>query len=223
MVNQRMKAIHDAAALLFLRQGYSKTQISHIAKAVDVSVGTIYHDFIGKREILNFVLKCTIDPAFMEREFDRPIRGELFDGLDSEIMAAFDESAASFAAHLADGAANYTFPELISDTFDLLSRYAVGCLFIEKNQFDFPKLAQSYRAYRERFFDTMTRYLALFIEKGEIRPLQHLALSTSLIVEMLTWWAMDQRYISFEARPIPPALAKAVCLDNLIFAYLVKE
>ncbi len=40
-MNDRIKAIADAATLLFLQQGYSKTQISHIAKAAGISVGTI--------------------------------------------------------------------------------------------------------------------------------------------------------------------------------------
>ena len=50
-LNQRIKDIADAATRLFLQQGYAKTQISHIAKAVGVSVGTIYLDFTGKKEI----------------------------------------------------------------------------------------------------------------------------------------------------------------------------
>ena len=56
-LNQRMKAIADAATRLFLQQGYTKTQVSHIAKAVGVSVGTIYLDFTGKKEIMHFILK----------------------------------------------------------------------------------------------------------------------------------------------------------------------
>ena len=55
MENERIRAIRDAATLLFLQQGYSKTQISHIAKAVGVSVGTIYLDFTGKQEIMYFI------------------------------------------------------------------------------------------------------------------------------------------------------------------------
>ena len=57
MENERIKAIHDAAVRLFLQQGYARTQISHIAREVGVSVGTIYHDFTGKQEIMHFVLK----------------------------------------------------------------------------------------------------------------------------------------------------------------------
>ena len=34
-----------------------------------------------------------------------------------------------------------------ADASDLLAKYAVGCLFIEKNYFDFPYLNQHYREY----------------------------------------------------------------------------
>lgn len=53
-MNERIKAIADATALLFLRQGYAKTQIGHIAKEIYVSVGTIYLDFAGKKEMLTW-------------------------------------------------------------------------------------------------------------------------------------------------------------------------
>ena len=136
-MNDRIKSITDAAACLFLQQGYSKTQISHIAKAVGVSVGTIYLDFTGKKEIMHFVLKCTIDPAFINRNFERPVTDDLFDGLEKDIVAVFEKTGNDFAKHLENNAADYDLETLVSDAFDLLAKYAVGCLFIEKNQFDF--------------------------------------------------------------------------------------
>lgn len=216
-LNQRMKAISDAAARLFLRQGYARTQISHIAKAAGVSVGTIYLDFAGKREILSYLLKCALDPHFAEQELNRPVTEALFAGLEEEIAAHFERSGRAFASHLRDG--GYGFEDLLSDAFDLLARYAVGCLFIEKNQFDFQELARPYVAYRKQFFDTMTAYIRALIGRGVLRPLEHLELSTALIVETLSWWAMDVRYTAFETKDIPPELAKQVCLDNLVAAY----
>lgn len=218
-MNERIKATADAAARLFLRQGYGKTQISHIAKAVGVSVGTIYHDFTGKEEILHLVLKGTLDPAFLEQEFQRPITNGIFAGLEGEIAAAMEEAGAEFARHLELASAGYTLSMLVSDAFDLLSRYAVGCLFIEKNQFEFPRLAEPYRAYRRHFFQTMQAYLDRFAQRGEVRPTAHPELTTTLIIEILTWWAMDMRYISFETREIPLELAKEVCMDNILAAY----
>lgn len=218
-MNQRIKDIADAATRLFLQQGYAKTQINHIAKAVGISVGTIYLDFTGKREIMHFILKCTIDPLFAEHEWKRPITDDLFVGLESEIITLFETSGNDFAVHLQDGMAGYRFENLISDAFDILARYAVGCLFIEKNQFDFKNLAEPYLAYRKQFLDTMMRYISAFIAQGTVRPLEHLELSTTLIIEILSWWAMDIRYTSFETKNISMDLAKQVCMDNIMAAY----
>lgn len=218
-MNQRIKDISDAATRLFLQQGYARTQISHIAKAVGVSVGTIYLDFAGKKEIMHLILKSTIDPSFMEREFERPITDDLFAGLEDEIIRLFETSGEAFAAHLEDGMAGYDFETLISDAFDLLARYGAGCLFIEKNQYEFPRLAKPYLAYRRQFFDTMTRYIRVFMEAGTVRPLEHPELSATLIIEMLSWWAMDVRYTTFEIKDISMDLAKQVCMDNLVSAY----
>lgn len=218
-MNQRIVNIADAATRLFLQQGYAKTQISHIAKAAGVSVGTIYLDFTGKKEIMHFILKRTIDPSFISREFERPITDDLFAGLEREITARFEKEENDFAVHLQNGLSDYDFESLISDAFDLLARYAVGCLFIEKNQFDFRNLAQHYMAYRKNFLDTMMRYIKAFIEQGTVRPLAHLELSTVLIIEILSWWAMDIRYTSFETKNIPLDLAKQICMDNIVAAY----
>lgn len=214
-----MKEIADAAVRLFLQQGYAKTQMSHIAKAVGVSVGTIYLDFTGKKEILHFILKRTIDPSFAEREFARPITDDLFVGLEDEIISLFEKLEKDFAAHLQNDLVGYDFESMISDAFDLLSRYAVGCLFIEKNQFEFQNLARHYIAYRKQFLDTMKRYISAFIDQGAVRPLEHLELSATLIIEILSWWAMDIRYTSFETKDISRELAKQVCMDNIVAAY----
>ncbi len=219
MINARIKAIKDAATILFLQQGYSKTQIKHIAEAVGVSVGTIYHDFVGKEEIMHFVLKCTIEPGFADREFETPITDRLFTNLEEELIAVFEENAKNFAKNLDKQGEAYGFEQLISDAFDLLAQYAVGCLFIEKNQYDFPSLAQYYKGYRKQFFETMKQYIEAFIEMGTVRLLEHVALSTNVIIEILTWWAMDRRFVSFEACDIPMELAKEVCMDNILTAY----
>jgi AcrR family transcriptional regulator len=218
-MTKRLKMITDAATLLFLRQGYAKTQISHIAKAAGISVGTIYLDFAGKEEIMHFLLKSTIEQGFSDREFEKPITDDLFDGLEDEITALFKKSAEKFAEHLEDPAGGYSFEALISDTFDMLSRYAVDLLFIEKNQFDFKKLAEQYILYRTHFFDTMMRYINTFISQGTVRPLENSELSTMLIIEILSWWAMDVHYTTFEPRNISASSAKSVCMDNIIAAY----
>ena len=49
--------------------------------------------------------------------------------------------------------------------------------------------------------------------------MEHLELSVTLMIEILSWWAMDIRYTTFETKDIPVELAKQVCMDNIIAAY----
>lgn len=216
-MERRIDIIRREATKLFLRQGYAKTQISHIAKAAAVSVGTIYHDFVGKKEIMHYILKCTIEPEFAEQDIKRPITDELFANLDNEIIATLCASQEAFSARLQDD--DYHFEEMISDAFDLLLKYAAGCLFIEKNQYEFKVLAGHYNQRREQFFHTMESYIKGFIEKGEVRQVEDVALTTILIVELLTWWTMDRKYIPYTENDVSDQMAKAVCLDNIIAAY----
>lgn len=219
MSTSRIRTIHDAAVRLFLRQGYAQTQISHIAREAGVSVGTVYHDFAGKQELLHFILQCAVEPEFMARDFQRPIADNLFPGLDSRLIRALEETADAFVGNLSRAGWGYSFQNLLSDTFDLLARCGVGCLFIEKNPLVFPALTAYYRHYRENFFATMTEYLRKLQECGQLRTLEDPELTAVLILEQLSWWAMDVRWTAFETRDIPPERAKAVCLDNLLAAY----
>ena len=218
-MTERIDAIAEAATVLFLRQGYSKTQISHIAKKAGISVCTIYHDFAGKKEIMHYILKCIIQPSFSGQAIERPICDEHFQGLEQEIVEVLEDTAAEFKKPLLGGLEGYSFEALLSDAFQLLSRYAAGCLFIEKNQYDFPYLAKHYKSHRKEFLQTLEEYLRAFMAKGEIREIEEVGLTTVLIAETLSWWAMDRRYTSFEISDIPAEAAKKVCMDNLLSAY----
>lgn len=218
-LTQRIQTILEVATSLFLRQGYSKTQISHIARLAGVSVGTIYHDFIGKKEIMQYILKCTLQPEFASKMLKTPISDENFVGLEQEIVQVLEESAVKFEKPLINDLDGYTFESLISDAFDLLSQYAVGCLFIEKNQYDFPFLAKHYKACRKKFFTTMKEYLRAFMERGIIRKIDDMELTTIFIVETLSWWAMDVHYTSFETSNVSLEAAKGICMDNMVSAY----
>lgn len=219
MSTTRMRGLHDAAVRLFLRQGYAQTQISHIAREAGVSVGSVYRDFAGKQELLCFILQCALEPDYMDREFQRPITAELFSGLDSRLIRALEETADTFAGNLSRAGWGYSYENLLSDTFDLLARYGVGCLFIEKNPLVFPTLTAYYRHYRENFFTVMAEYLRKLQACGQLRALEDPELTAVLILEQLSWWAMDVRWTAFETRDIPPERGKAVCLDNLLTAY----
>ena len=55
-IPERHQEIIDTASILFIENGYDKTQISDIAKQMNVAQGLIYHYFKSKTELLYAVI-----------------------------------------------------------------------------------------------------------------------------------------------------------------------
>lgn len=219
-MENRLQLIGEAAAALFINQGYARTQIKDIASKIGLSTGMIYVYFKGKREILHFILKCAVDPDFLCRDFVYPIGETLFSGLDGEIEAVLRENSRRFGAPLAAGDRDYPFGQMLSDAFDTIARYGTGCLILEKNLRDVGAPGDAYLEYRKTFCSQVLAYLQSYIRQGSVRPLSHPELTAQLIIETLAWWGMHVMNDVFEIqRDIPPHLAKEVCLDNLLNAY----
>lgn len=218
-MKNRMDVIFQAASHLFINKGYARTQMKDIAKEIGLSTGMLYVYFSGKEDLLHFIMKGTIDPAFINREFELPVDPALFDSLEDEIMEAFEHNTKEFASHL-NHLEDYPLEQMLSDAFDIISRYGTGCLMIEKNPDTLRKLVVCYKDYRKRFFDQMLAYVTGYMEQGTFRKVEQPAYCVRLIVETLCWWGMHIMNDAFELeRDLPVETAKKVCLDNLIHAY----
>jgi Transcriptional regulator len=220
-MENRLKLIFDAASHLFINKGYAKTQIKDIAKEIGLSAGMVYVYFTGKRDILSFIFKATIDPEFIMHEFELPLHSEIFDSLDSEIMDAFENNMKSFSSHISD-LANYPLEKMLSDAYDVISKYGIGCLLIEKNPDDFGELTKYYKDYRQKFYNQVLLYITQYMQNGTFRQIEHMDCVTRLIIENLSWWGMHISNDAFETqKEIPRETAKQVCMDNLLHAYQI--
>lgn len=218
-MENRMKLIFDAASCLFINKGYTRTQIKDIAKEIGLSTGMLYVYFTGKRDILSFILKGIIDPAFIAQEFELPIRSEIFNSLDNELMDAFEQNMQEFSFHL-DNITNYPLEQMLSDAFDVISKYGIGCLLIEKNSQDLEELTGYYKEYRQKFYNQVLSYITLYMKNGSFRQVEHPEYVTRLIIETLSWWGMHITNDAYEVqKDIPIEMAKNICMDNLLHAY----
>lgn len=218
MADIRLRKIYEAASRLFINRGYAQTQINHIAKAAGISVGAVYTMFTSKKAILDFILKVVIAPDFLERDQELPMGEDVFIGLDTEIINAFEENYSRFSARL-DGMERYPLGEMLSDAFDVIARYGTGCLLLEKNPDACGEWFQYYVDYRQRFFERFLRYMEFYQKRGEVRKLEYPQHSTTLMIETLSWWAMHISQDAFQVQDVPVETAKTVCLDALIHAY----
>ncbi|ULQ59541.1 TetR/AcrR family transcriptional regulator [Brucepastera parasyntrophica] len=220
MTDERLGKILNASSRLFIKPGYAQTQVSHIVRACGISVGSLYDLFSGKKAILGFVLKCVLDPEYINSDFSFPISDDLFTGLDKEIKDFFREKNRIFARPLKSMAKNYPFRQMLTDAFDMIHQYGAGLMILENNPSVFRDLFNTYKDYRHTFFGLMRQYIDIYIERRHIRKTASPDLCVLFIVEAMTWWGIDIKYTSFEPRDdIPDELAKSFCLESLIRAY----
>lgn len=220
-MEERLDLIYKAASNLFINKGYKYTQIKDIAKEVGLSTGMIYVYFKGKKEILNFILKVTIEPNFIKQEFNLPIDSSLFVNLEEEMKLAMKEYTSSFSQNLKN-VKEYPFEKMLDDAFNIVSKYAIGCLLIEKNPTDLKILAEFYREYRKKFFEDVYNYLLLYIKNNTVRKVEYVEHTVGAIIQTISWWGMHVMNKAFEVqKDISLEVAKSVCMDNLLNAYKI--
>lgn len=222
MQDPRLEQVYQAASRLFIHQGYPKTQVSHIVKETGISTGAMYDLFAGKQEMYAFVIACTISPQLLRSNLTLPLQKEQFGDLEQRVLHVFENVLAVLRAPLEENADSCTFEMMLSDAFDLLSRYRTGCLLFEANPQVYPELFTHYKAYRLEFYQLIKRYVAHFIAKGAMRSIGDEGLCAKFIIETLYWWSMHVHYDGFNpSEEIPEHIAKEICLDALLHAYAV--
>lgn len=223
-MGNRLIQIYDVASSLFINKGYSRTQIKDIAQGIGISVGTMYHYFVGKADILSFILKVTIEPAFVERDFEFPVDAKLFSTLQDDIKATFESRSRLFAEPYSKKDKSYTFDKMISDAFDTVAQYGKGFLLIENNPDDVGSIAELYRDYRQEFYNQMLNYVSYFKSVGTFRTVRYPEHATRLIIETIAWWGMHVMNDAYTPqKDIPIEIAKQVCMDALINAYMIEK
>jgi AcrR family transcriptional regulator len=219
MTDIRIKTIYDAASKLFISKGYSRTQINDIAHAAGISVGAVYNLFISKKAIFNFVLKCIIDETYIESDFSLPIKEDSFQGLSDEIIKLFRDSNVLFEKKFTN--VSYDFCEMLSDAFDIISRYGAGFLIFQNNGSDCGELYLNYVNFRKMFCEDVEKYIHIFMERGTIRKLEYADYHARLIIETLSWWGMHVKYDAFETNEnVSTTISKSVVIDSLKHAYV---
>jgi len=223
MIDARLQSVYTAASRLFINQGYAKTQIDHIVRETGISIGALYDLFSGKKAILDFILRCTVDPGHIHSAFVLPIQEAEPAALEQAVIGTLNRVLEEFESPLnAAETAGYGYAQMLSAAFDLLSRYGTGCLLFEANPGVFPALFAHYSQYRLRFFQSITRYVEHFIRAGLFRSAGHPQYSAKFILETLYWWSMHIHYDNFDPKEaIPAATAKEICMDALLHAYQI--
>jgi hypothetical protein len=102
--------------------------------------------------------------------------------------------------------------------YDFVAKYGTGFLIFERNIADWKEYSDMYYLMRGAFINRFEDYVDLYIQRGEIRPLQHSKYHARLIIETFALWGMHLEY-DFHDIQVSAPIAREVALDALIHAY----
>lgn len=216
----RLQKVCFEAGCLFNKKGYSSTKMIEIAKASDIAVGTMYSMFTGKEAILTFIIESSFDKDYFSKEILFPIKPT-----DPAILYIKLKEKSDFLfqsilnIQSSNGMIKKDFCTLIEELFDFFATHLIAIDNIKHNAEQLGELKKLYLPEEKKFFEKFETCLNLYIETGQIRPIDYLPLYIPFLVNTLTWWAMNS-LLSVESVTIPREIAKKICLEIIQRTYL---
>lgn len=222
MSDPRLHSIYMAAGRLFNRRGYADTKVSEIAAEAGIATGSVYNLFTGKKSILTFVIRASLETGYLDSDMALPIE----EADSSLLMRLWKQAYDKIANHILkitgpDGTINRSFVQMVSDLFDMSADYLLAFGNIERNADLLRELADAFLPARIEAFVTVEKNLKLYEEAGEIRKIDYSLVHVQSILDILTWWAMNA-YIAMPEVSVPREIAKKIAVDLLSHAYLKK-
>ena len=191
----RLDALVEVAAAAFGRQGYRRTQMADVARALGVSAGALYGYVESKEALFDLVVQRAFEGESStppELPVPTPERGELLAHvrrrLGRRAQHRWLEAALASDAPPADAAAEVA--GVVGELFDYLSRHHRGLAVLERCAADRPELAELYFGRSRRgLFDRLERWIRLRGEQGVFRDVPDVEAAARLLVEGVAYGA----------------------------------
>ncbi len=209
----RLKALLECAQRVFIEQGYRRTQIADVAKALGVAKGTVYLYVESKEALFVACLRYADQEAPLVSELELPLQAPS----SEELLRELEERLAGEAvpAELADalarqrvGDAGGELEGILRALFAASSRHRTVVKLIDRCGRDHPELAAAfYAGGRFAQLDALTRYLESRIRRGRFPRVPDAAVAARFVIETIATWAVHIHWDP-APQPIAPDLAE---------------
>jgi AcrR family transcriptional regulator len=191
----RLDEIVQTAARVFADQGYKRTQMADVARALGVAAGTLYNYVEGKDALFDLCLQRAFvsDPPPLPEKLPVPtpdpgrvaehVRETLAraGGTPKLVEALRHKEVDDPASELSD---------LVLELYAFLADNADGIRLLERSAADRPDLAAIYfRRARGGLIERWRRYLEIRIEAGAFCRVPDLETAARLVIESVAWFA----------------------------------
>jgi len=214
---ERFEELVEAAAGVFLEQGYRRTQMADVAARLGVAKGTLYLYVEGKEALFHAVFRHVdrVEPAGLPQVLPVPTPPP---GATLELVRKRVAEAARLP-RLREALARRRVADLpgelegiLRELYALLARHRRGIKLLDRCAHDHPELAAVwYATGREGALDLLRRYLEDRIRRRRLPRVRDPAVTARLTIETLTFWAVHRHW-----DPAPQAVDESGVEDAVV-------
>jgi AcrR family transcriptional regulator len=215
--DDRVEQLVDAATVVFIAQGYARTQMADVAAALGVAKGTLYL-YVESKEAL---FDLTARYADVPRPFATPpalpvrtpkpgatvkfVRERLAEG---QVPPALAQALAR--TRVADVRAE--LETIVHELYDLLAGNRRGIKLLDRSARDYPELAALwFEGARRGLVTLLSQYIADRTRRKLFRPLPDATVTARLLLEMTVFWAVHRHW-----DPHPQLVAEEVAEETVV-------
>jgi AcrR family transcriptional regulator len=224
---ERFQELVEAATRVFIAQGYRRTQMADVAKAMGLAKGTLYLYVESKEALFDAVVRHADRPHPIPAPPELPLRTPAPEATLAEVERRLAEGGALpvLAAALARsrvGAVRAELEAVAGELYDALARHRIGIKLLDRCALDYPELAKLwYRAGREGALFLLTRYLEDRIRRRRVRAFADTDVAARIVLETLIFWAVH-RHWDPQPQAVDEATARSTAIGFVVSA-LAKE
>jgi AcrR family transcriptional regulator len=225
--DDRLAQLVECATRVFIEQGYRRTQMADVAKALGVAKGTLYLYVESKDALFDLVARCADDDRPFEKAPALPIRTPKPGATLKYVRERLARNEVPAALTTALGRRRVSDPRaelerIVRELYDTLARNRRGIKLLDRSASDYPELAALwFEGARGGLVGLLARYLADRGRRKLLRQVPDPAIAARLLIETVVFWAVH-RHWDPHPQPVDDSVAEDTVVRFIVSA-LAKE
>jgi len=225
--DDRLARLVECATQVFIAQGYRRTQMADVARALGVAKGTIYLYVESKDALFDLVTRCADQDRPFEKPPALPIRTPKPGATVKYVRERLAKNQMPAALTAALGRSRVPDPRaeleaIVRELYDALAHNRRGIKLLDRSAPDYPELAALwFEGARGGLVGRLGQYLEDRSRRKLLRPVPDAAVAARLIIETLVFWAVHRHWDS-HPQPVDESVAKETVVRFIVSA-LAKE
>jgi len=225
--DDRLARLVECATQVFIAQGYRRTQMADVAKALGVAKGTLYLYVESKDALFDLVARCADDAHPFEKLPALPIRTPKPGATLKYVRERLAKNQVPAALTAALGRSRVLDPraeleEIVRELYDALARNRRGIKLLDRSAPDYPELAALwFEGARGGLVGLLGQYLEDRSRRKLLRQVPNPAVTARLLIETVVFWAVH-RHWDPHPQPVDEPVAKETVVRFIVSA-LAKE